>query len=270
MSSICLLRGHHTLTGCRALVLAWVAILSLAAAGVAAEPDQAELTALLSGEDVAAKAAEHGFVPLVEGSSLAGWKHFPWFEGHWVTRQGVISCDGQIKVKRGQERNLWTEKEYGDFVLVADWRLTGEPKLAERNAFAPEGHFLVDADGKRVRHKILDAGDSGIYLRGSGRYQVNIWSQPMGSGDINAYHKDLKLPPEIRRTYVPKKKADKPFGQWNRFIITMIGNRVWVVLNGQLVIDRAKLPDVPPRGAIALQNHGDPIEFRKIYMKELD
>ena len=270
MSSIWLLRGNHRVFGSWALVLAWVAILSLAAAGVAAEPDQAELIALLSGEDVAAKAAEHGFVPLVEGSSLAGWKRFPWFEGHWVARDGVISCDGQLKVKRGQERNLWTEKEYADFVLVADWRLTGEPKLAERNAFAPEGHFLVDADGKRVRHKILDAGDSGIYLRGSGRYQVNIWSQPMGSGDINSYHKDLKLPPETRRTYVPKKNADKPFGQWNRFVITMIGDRVSVVLNGQIVIDRAVLTGAAPRGPIALQNHGDPVEFRNLYIKELD
>ncbi|MFH1922890.1 MAG: DUF1080 domain-containing protein [Planctomycetota bacterium] len=153
---------------------------------------------------------------------------------------------------------------------MADWRLTGEPTLMERNAFAPEGHFLVDADGKRVRHTILDAGDSSLYLRGNARSQVNIWSQPMGSGDINSYHKDLKLPVEIRRACVPKTNADKPFGQWNRFLITMIGDRVTVVLNGQTVIDRAKLPDVPPRGAIALQNHGDPVEFRNLYIKELD
>jgi len=270
MNDIWVLRGDRVVPGYLPLVLACAASISLAATGFSAEPDQAELIALLSGEDVAAKAAEHGFVPLVEGSSLAGWKHYPWFEGHWVARQGVISCDGQIKVKRGQERNLWTEKEYADFVLVADWRLTGEPKLMERNAFAPDGEFLVDADGKRVRRKILDAGDSGIYLRGDARAQVNIWSQPMGSGDINALHKDLKLPPEVRRTYVPKKNADKPFGQWNRFIITMIGDRVSVVLNGQLVIDRAKLPDVPPKGPLALQNHGDPIEFRNLYIKELD
>ena len=48
--------------------------------------------------------------------------------------------------------------------------------------------------------------------------------------------------------------ADKPFGQWNRFIITMVGDRVSVVLNGHLVIDRAVLAQAAPRGAIALQN----------------
>ena len=48
----------------------------------------------------------------------------------------------------------------------------------------------------------------------------------MGSGDINDYHKDAKLPVEIRRACVPKKQADHPPGQWNRFVITMRGDRV--------------------------------------------
>ena len=61
---------------------------------------------------------------------------------------------------------------------------------------------------------------------------------------------------------VPSKNADKPFGQWNRFVITIIGDRVTVVLNGERVIDKALLPKVPRRGAIALQNHADPVEFR--------
>ena len=262
-------RGWATSCGVT-LMAACVAALGDGAVGLAVELDQAELIKLLSGDDVGPKATAQGFVPMAEGPSFAGWKHLPWFEGHWTLRDGVIRCDGKVQAKRGQERSLWTEKEYGDLIMVADWRLTGEPKMVLRNAFAPDGEFSVDADGKRVRREILDAGDSGIYLRGDIRSQVNIWSQPMGSGDINSYHKDLKLTPEKRRTYVPKKNADKPFGQWNRFIITMVGNRVTVVLNGQIVIDRAELAQAAPRGAIALQNHGDPIEFRNLYIKELD
>jgi len=269
MSSIRNHRGYVPAFCAATLVAAWLAVLP-GATGFAAEVDQPELIALFSGDDVGRKATQRGFAPMVDGSSFAGWKHLPWFEGHWTIRDGVIRCDGKVEAKRGQERSLWTEKEYGDLVLVADWRLTGEPKMVLRNAFAPEGHFLVDPDGKRVRREILDAGDSGIYLRGDVRSQVNIWSQPMGSGDINSYHKDLKLSPEQRRTHVPRKNADKPFGQWNRFIITMVGDRVWVVLNGQVVIDRAILAQAAPRGAIALQNHGDPVEFRNLYIKELD
>ncbi len=90
----------------------------------------------------------------------------------------------------------------------------------------------------------------------------------MGSGDINAYHKDLKLPLEIRRACVPKKKADNEPGKWNRFVITVTGERVSVVLNGESVIEDAKLPGVAPRGPLALQNHGDAIEFRNLFIKQ--
>jgi len=36
------------------------------------------------------------------------------------------------------------------------------------------------------------------------------------------------------------------------------------------VIENAQLPGVPERGPIALQHHGDPIEFANIYIKELE
>ena len=222
-----------------------------------------------SGAERPAEASE-GFAALFDGRSLDGWKFEPQFAGHWVARDGVIACDGKVKVKRGGERNLWTEKEYGDFVLIVDWRLTGKPEKAMMSAFATDGEFLRGTDGKVKKHEILNAGDSGIYVRGNARSQVNIWSQPMGSGDINSYHKDLKLSAEIRRACVPSKNADKPFGQWNRFVITMIGDRVTVVLNGENVIDNALLPEVPRRGGIALQNHTDPVEFRNLYIKELE
>ena len=210
-----------------------------------------------------------GFVALFDGVSFAGWKYPPSFAGHWVVRDGVIACDGKVEAKRGQDRNLWTEKEYGDFVLLADWRLPARPERKPMNVFSPDGLIVRDEKGQAKKHDMPFAGDSGIYLRGNGRSQVNIWSQPMGSGDINDYHKDLKLPPEIRRACVPSKNADKPFGQWNRFVITMIKDRVTLVLNGETVIDKAQLPDVPPRGALALQNHGDPVEFRNLFLKDL-
>ena len=65
-------------------------------------------------------------------------------------------------------------------------------------------------------------------------------------------------------------KADAPLGQWNRFVITMRGDRVSIVLNDKTVIENAQLPGIPRRGPIGLQHHGDPIEFANLFVRELD
>ena len=211
-----------------------------------------------------------GFRSIFNGLSFDGWKWHEELEERWEIDRGIIRLkEKQPPRKRGLDYNLWTEKSYRDFVLIVDWRLTKKPEYREMNDFAPDGLFKTDDQGQRVKHRILDGGDSGIYLRGNARSQVNIWTQPMGSGDINSYHKDAQLPVEIRRACVPKVKADNPPRQWNRFEITMRGDCVTVVLNDTTVIDRATLPDVPPSGPIALQNHGDAIEFRNLYIREL-
>ena len=80
---------------------------------------------------------------------------------------------------------------------------------------------------------------------------------------------DASQPAEVRAGVTPKKVADKPIGQWNRFLITMKGDRLTVRLNGELVIENAQLPGVAARGPIALQHHGDPIEFASILIREL-
>lgn len=214
--------------------------------------------------------ADEGLRSIFDGLSFDGWQFREEFRGHWVAQDGVVRCDGQIRGPRGQSRDLWSEREYGDVLLVADWRLLRKPEPTMLPTFTPDGLFVVDADGKTVRRLLDSAGDSGIYLRDSTRAQVNIWCQPMGSGDINDYHKDATLPLEIRRACVPTKKADHPPGQWNRFVITMRGERLSVVLNGEQVIDGAQLPGVPARGRIALQNHNDPVEFRNLFIKKLD
>ena len=112
-------------------------------------------------------------------------------------------------------------------------------------------------------------GDSGIYLRGSSKAQVNMWCRPCGSGEVYGYRTDNSQPAEVRAAVTPKTVADRPIGQWNRFLITMRGDRLSVKLNGQLVIENARLPGVAAKGPIALQHHGDPIEFANIFIREL-
>jgi hypothetical protein len=204
-----------------------------------------------------------GFKNLYTGVDLAGWKADPANKGHWQPRDWVLHYDGKGK-------DLWSEKSYGDFQMVCDWRFLKE-KIVKRLRFVilPNGDYATDDQGKTKEVEVDDAGDSGIYLRGSDKSQVNIWCWPIGSGEVYGYRTDKKMPAEVRAGVTPKIRADRPIGDWNRFVITMKGNRLTVVLNGKKVIDQAQLPGVAPTGPIALQNHGDPIQFANLFIREL-
>ena len=216
-------------------------------------------------EEIAPKA--DGFKPLYTGIDLSGWKQDPGHEGHWQPQNWRLNYDGKSEAK---EKHLWTEEEFGDFVLVCDWRFTAKPRKYRREQILPSGEYAKDDEGNIKKVEFDHAGDSGIYLRGSSKAQINIWNWPIGSGEVWGYRNDKSLSPEARRAVTPKVRADKPLGQWNRFVITMKGDRLTVVLNGQTVIENAQLPDVPQRGPIALQHHGDPIQFASILIKELE
>jgi hypothetical protein len=208
-----------------------------------------------------------GYTFLYNGVDVSGWKTEPGHAGHWQPRDWILAYDGQ---STAADKNLWSLKEYGDFVMICDWRWTRSPKLVPHPVILPSGDEATDEAGKPKQQEGPDAGDSGIYLRGSSKSQVNMWCWPIGSGEVYGYRTDRSLLAEVRAAVTPRKSADKPIGQWNRFIITLRGERLTVNLNGEIVIENAPLPGVPARGPIALQHHGDPIEFANIFIKELD
>jgi len=228
----------------------------------------------------AAPAAEKdGFAPLFNGKDLSGWKLPEGDNGHWKVLDGVIDYDAQSEA-RGN-KSLWTEESFGDFVLRIEWRLKRTTGLYPMPTILPDGSCKKDAAGKVIKVSRPNA-DSGIFLRGAPKTQVNIWCWPAGSGELWGYRNDRSMPPEVRAGAVPKVHADKPVGQWNAFEITMKGDRLTVVLNGQTVIDNAQLPGVPKQGPIGLQHHGgfnkqsgkfspasSLIQFRNIAVKRL-
>jgi hypothetical protein len=141
--------------------------------------------------------------------------------------------DGAL-VFDGKGRSLCTAKDYGDFEMLVDW-------------------------------KILPKGDSGLYLRGTP--QVQIWDNPVGSGGLFNNQKNPSKPLKV---------ADKPVGQWNTFRIKMVGDRVTIHLNDVLVTDNVPLENywdrkqpLPATGQIELQNHGNTLWFKNIYIKDL-
>jgi hypothetical protein len=207
--------------------------------------------------------APEGFVALFNGRDLAGWKGLlaapndnpikraqlsqadratkqaeadANMRAHWKAESGEIVFDGK-------GRSLSTARDYGDFELLVDWRLPAH-------------------------------GDSGIYVRGSP--QVQIWDpftkparngSEVGSGGL---YNNQKNPSK------PLKVADKPIGQWNRFRILMAGEKVHVFLNGEMVVNDVTLENywdraqpIFPTGSIELQNHGDQLWFKNIYVREL-
>ena len=212
---------------------------------------------------------EQGFVPLIGDNLLAQWQFKPWHERHWILRNGVVDYDGKGEHKRFQKNSLWTIEKYADLQLYAEWRLPAAPTLKPHPIVLYNGDFLVDERGKRVTRARPDAGDSGILLRGTLKCQANIWCQELGSGEVNGYRTDPKTPPEVRRACIPIKQADRPLGQWNAFLLTLCDDHLQVQLNGEPVVD-VSLPDLPTNGSIGLQHHGDPVQFRKLYVKRLD
>lgn len=152
---------------------------------------------------------------------------------HWYMQEGVLLYDGTRGIG-----NIETNKEYGDFELLMDW-------------------------------KIGPKGDSGIYLRNMP--QVQIWDphhQGVGSGGL--YNNNPKVEPAVT--------ADRPVGEWNRMVITMISDSVWVKLNDKMVVDGAIQENLwadyeepaPSKGQIVLQSHGTPLWFKNLYIKELN
>lgn len=196
-----------------------------------------------------------GFTSLFDGSTLAGWAAQESDKGHWVPGNGILKYDGN-------SQDLWSQKEYGDFTLVFDWRWSGRGPKMERP--------IIGDDGKETGEKVeIEEFDSGIYVRGNSKSQVNLWNWPVGSGEVYGYRTDASQPPEVRAGVTPKMKADRPVGEWNRTMITMKGEELTVVLNGRTVIEKAKLPGVPAKGKLALQHHHSSIDFANIWIKEL-
>jgi len=169
-----------------------------------------------------------GFVSLFNGKDLKSWKNAD-KQPEWTVENGLIHYTG----KGG--KNLGTAKNYKDFEMWVDWKIT-------------------------------KGGDSGIYLRG--KPQVQIWDNDEGSGGLwnNPPKSDGKVP-----LFTGKQRKDKKVGEWNTFYIKMVGAKVTVVLNGAIVVDNAVFLEgkIPAEGPIELQVHGTPLWFRNIFVREI-
>ena len=202
-----------------------------------------------------------GFVSMYNGKDLTGWQGLV---GNPIKRAKMdpkVLDEAQAKANVAAQAswkpindelhfmvkgdNLATIKKYGDFEMLVDWKIIDDKK---------------------------GEGDAGIYLRGTPQVQMwdnartNVGAQ-VGSGGL---YNNQKNPSK------PLKVADNKLDEWNTFRIIMVGDRVTVYLNGELVTDNIMLENYWDRNLpifneeqIELQAHGSPVAYRDLYIREI-
>jgi hypothetical protein len=192
------------------------------------------------------KKPPEGFTALFNGKDLTGWKRHGGKADTWGAENGILF------VNKGGGGWLMTEKEYSNFEL-------------------------------RLEFKVPKAGNSGVALRspmkGDPAYtgmEIQILDDPAYKGLQKWQHTG-----SIYGVVPSSKQPTKPVGQWNSYRIVCKGRQVTVELNGEKIVD-ANLDDykeehgkkhpgiLRDKGHVGLQEHGGRVEFRNIFLKELD
>lgn len=203
---------------------------------------------LLAGAGLATAQTEAGFTPLFNGKNLDGWKLMGGVGPGYIIEGDRIICPSN------GGGNLFTEKEYANFVL-------------------------------RLEFKLSPGGNNGIGLRapyeGDAAYQgmeIQVLDDPAEQ------YKDIKPAQHsgsIYGVFAAKQGALKPTGDWNAYEITAQGRHVSIRLNGVVVVDADLDSEKDPAvlkqhpglarstGHIGFLGHRSLVEFRNIRIKEL-
>ena len=193
---------------------------------------------------------------LFDGKTLAGW-HVHQKAGQPIT--GWLVVDGAI-TRTGDDGDLVTDKVYRDFELTLEW-------------------------------KVPPKGNSGVIYRIDPSSDVTYTSGPEMQVLDDAGHADGKSPLTSAGAdyglYPAPRGIVKPAEQWNSARLVVRGTHVEHWLNGTQVVSyelgsadwaarvaKSKFAQwasygKAPAGLIALQNHGDRVQYRNIRLREL-
>lgn len=192
---------------------------------------------------------------LFDGSSLDKWQSMDGSDAEWTLEAGIMTVQagsGDIK----------TRQSFKDFQLHLEWR-------------APS---VVRGEGQ-------GRGNSGVFLQE--RYEVQV----LDNWENRTYSNGMAG--SIYKQYIPLANPAKRPGEWQSYDIFFkaprfdsAGNtespaRVTVILNGVLIQNNVELfgptqyigaPEYEAHGpaGIQLQDHGNPVSFRNIWIRELD
>jgi len=192
------------------------------------------------------KEIQKGFVSLFDGKTLDGWQGA--VKGY-VVENGILVC------KKHGGGNLFTGKEYGDFIF-------------------------------RVEYKLEAGGNNGVGIRAPLEGTPGFTAMEIQILD-DSFPEYQKLKPfqfngSIYGAVAAKRGHMKKVGQWNAMEIMAKGTRIKITLNGAVIVDADVSKVGPkrihghdltglcrPKGYIAFCGHGHRVEFRNIRIKEL-
>ncbi|MCU0706541.1 MAG: DUF1080 domain-containing protein, partial [Fimbriiglobus sp.] len=163
-------------------------------------------------------------------------------KNHWTIEDGAL-------VNKGTGPFLASEKDYGDFELLIEYKLTATVDAG----IYPKGIPQI---------QVWDPEDPAQVKNGNAKGSGGLWNNQPGDA--------------VER--MPLVKADKPAGEWNQFRIIVLGERCTVYLNDKLVVDHARLQNyydrkspVAKAAPFLLQTHAPklPIHWRNIFVREI-
>ena len=180
---------------------------------------------------------DSGFVPLFDGKSMKGWVGNV---GGYEAKDGVLTCLSG----KGKGGKIFTEKEYDNFIIRFEFKLTP----GANNGLALRCPLEGKPASKGFESQILD-NSSKRYLN----------KKPF------QYHGSLYKRVAAKRGFL------KPVGEWNRQEVILDGNRIKITLNGEVILEDKDLSRFkrPGKGHIGFLGHGSKVQFRKIELKEL-
>jgi hypothetical protein len=193
---------------------------------------------------------EPGFAPLFNGKNLDGWVLKGGRGPGYIVENGVIVCPAE------GGGNLFTVKEYSDFVLRLEWRLWE----GGNNGIGIRAPLTGDVAYSGMEIQVLD-DEAEVYQK-----------MPI---------KPAQYTGSVYDVFPAKPGHVKRNGIWNAYEITADKRRVKVMLNGVVItdadLDTVTDPAVLKRhpglqnksGHIGLLGHGTRVEFRNLRVKEL-
>ena len=219
---------------------------------------------LLAGAAQAPQQKEDGFTPLFNGKDFTGWVYGLRANGtENKSGKGYQIENGVIYSTKEDGGNLYTEKEYANFIFRFEFRLTPNAN----NGIGIRAPLQGDAAYVGMEIQVLDDGGSEYTKLLPGQYHGSIY----------------KVAPA-------KRGFQKPVGEWNSEEIVANGRQITVKLNGTTIVD-ANLDDVKDeatlkehrdlskpdgsqgiantKGHIGFLGHGAHVEFRNIRIKVL-
>ncbi|MBC8405406.1 MAG: DUF1080 domain-containing protein [Planctomycetes bacterium] len=201
-----------------------------------------------------------GFSALFNGKDLSGWRGRPHLD---PSKEAAM-----------EKQQLAAQQKAWDADVAQHWRVeNGEIINDGHGAFLTTNESFGDME-LWLDYRTVAQADSGIYLRATPQVQIWDTTEAGGKWNIGADKGSGGLWNNQKHARHPLKLADKPFGEWNRMRIVMLGEHVSVWLNGQQTVDHTPLENfwdrskpLAARGPVQLQTHGGEIRFRNIFVK---